>query len=140
MKYKREAMMAANAAVAAAHNAAMAAQRAKRASSRKRMNITNAIPERRQSSRIQESTMKSARMRLKNQERQSMQEMANSYAHVITQARKTEKAAEKAQKTARKASVAAAVNELESLMSGMKVSRKNNNVNNIGNAMRRMGF
>ena len=80
------------------------------------------------------------RKRVKNLERQRMQEMANSYANVIREARKTEKAARKAEKAARRASAAAAVNELDSLMSGMKVARKNNNVNNIGNALRRMGF
>jgi hypothetical protein len=62
-----------------------------------------------------------------------MREMAETFADAINKARKTEKAAEKVR-------AAAAVNELESLMSGMKVGRKNNNVNNIGNAMRRMGF
>jgi hypothetical protein len=134
------AIRAANAAVEAAAAAAMAAQKAKRASTRKRMNVTNAHPERRQSARIQQSTMKSIRMRVKNLERQRMKEMANSYANVIRQARKTEKAARRAEKAARRASAAAAVDELESLMSGMKVARKNNNVNNIANAMRRMGF
>lgn len=140
MRRNEAAIHAANAAVAAAHAAAMAAQKAKRASSRKRMNLTNVHPERRQSARIQETTMKSMRKRVKNLERQRMKEMANSYADVIREARKTEKAARKAEQAARKASAAAAVNELESLMSGMKVARKNNNVNNIGNALRRMGF
>jgi hypothetical protein len=136
MKYKREAMMAANAAVAASHAAFIAMQKAKRASIRKRMNITNLLPlspEKRQSSRIQESTMKALRRRLKNKEKVEMREMAETFADAINKARKTEKAAEKVR-------AAAAVNELESLMSGMKVGRKNNNVNNIGNAMRRMGF
>ena len=81
------------------------------------------------------------RKRVKNLQRQRMQEMANSYANVINQARKTEKAAVRAEKAARRASAAAAVNELESLMSGMKVARKRNNVNNnLGNAFRKLGF
>ena len=137
MRREREALIAAN---AAAHAAALAAQKAKRASSRKRMNVSNVSTERRQSSRIKETAMKSLRMRVKNLEKQRMKEMANSYANVINQARKTEKAARRAEKAARRASATAAVNELESLMSGMKVARKNNNVNNIGNALRRMGF